>query len=377
MVLEYGREDSGGIPGFLEWWEVSGCDKTLHLPNIKNFIRISSIHQSKGLEYHTVFIPFCSWEVALNSNKLPYIWTMPDAEPFNQLKMVLLKCDKNLKNSIFSYDYCRELLFSVMDNLNLLYVAMTRAISNLYVIAPYKDAIKQVGTVAELIQTLIEFPILEDTIDQQKYLDFTKHWDPLNKVFEFGQLEFSSIQVTSPLPEHPIDPLILNANGKRMEIRLHSKEYFLLTGDEKTERINKGTVMHQIFEKIKSTKDIGLAVSQAVKSGLLTAHQGNEISEKIEALLHEMPYSDWFSGHWKVLNERDILRVGESKHRPDRVMLKGNSAVVIDYKTGEKTDKDIRQMKGYLIDLKKMGYTSCEGNIWYLENNELTKVDIA
>ena len=142
----------------------------------------------------------------MNSNKLPYIWTMPEAEPFNQLKMVLLKCDKNLKNSIFSYDYCRELLFSVMDNLNLLYVAMTRAISNLYVIAPYKDAIKQVGTVAELIQTLIEFPILEDSIDQQKYLDFTKHWDPLNKVFEFGQLEFSSIQVTSPLPEHPIDP---------------------------------------------------------------------------------------------------------------------------------------------------------------------------
>jgi ATP-dependent exoDNAse (exonuclease V) beta subunit len=179
-----------------------------------------------------------------------------------------------------------------------------------------------------------------------------------------------------PRQEHPFEPLILHSNGKRMEIRLHSKDYFLLTGDSKTERINRGTVMHQIFEKITTTKDIGKAVSQMVSSGLISSVEAMEIEAKIEGLLQKQPFSDWFSDKWRVLNERDILRVGESKHRPDRVLLKEGSAVIIDYKTGEKSDKDIRQMKGYLADLKKMGYTSCDGNIWYLQNNEVVNMTI-
>ncbi|MCX6220735.1 MAG: UvrD-helicase domain-containing protein, partial [Bacteroidia bacterium] len=141
MVLEYGREDYGGIAGFLVWWDASGGNKTLNLTNIQNFIRISSIHQSKGLEYPTVFIPFCNWEVGLNARKLPYIWSVPEIEPFSNLKMVLLKCESSLKNSIFSYDYNKELLYSILDNLNLLYVAATRAINNLFIIMPYKEEI--------------------------------------------------------------------------------------------------------------------------------------------------------------------------------------------------------------------------------------------
>ena len=132
--------------------------------------------------------------------------------------------------------------------------------------------------------------------------------------------------------------------------------------------------MHKIFEKILTSKDIGPAVGQMVSAGIVTIVEGAEIQSRIEGLLAIKPYADWFDDRWKVLNERDILRVGDSKHRPDRVMLKENNAVVIDYKTGEKSDKDLRQMKGYLTDLKKMGFLSCEGNIWYLQINEVVKV---
>jgi ATP-dependent helicase/nuclease subunit A len=114
-----------------------------------------------------------------------------------------------------------------------------------------------------------------------------------------------------------------------------------------------------------------------VTSGLLTVGEGKELYAQIDELLQSLPYSGWFEGDWKVLNERDILRSGETRHRPDRVMLKDNKAVVIDYKTGEKSEKDIRQMKGYLHDLKTMGYLSCEGNIWYLNKNEVVKVELA
>ncbi len=375
MVLEYAKEDCGGIPGFLEWWEASGSNKTLSLPSIRNFIRISSIHQSKGLEYHTVFIPFCNWEVAINNRKAPYLWSMPDSEPFNTMKMVLLKCDGSLKNSIFSLDYYREMLFCIMDNLNLLYVAMTRAVNNLFIIMPYQEEKKALGTVAELIQSLIENPMFPDSIDKELYIDFGKHWDSVNRVFESGIPMAYPKQEDLPQEEIQTQPLILHSNSKRLKIRLHSKDYFRLTGDSRTERINRGTVMHQIFEKIRTVQDVGKAVNQMVVSGMITSAEGKEIEANIEGLLSQQPFSEWFSDQWRVLNERDILRVGESKHRPDRVMLRDHHAVVIDYKTGEKSDKDLRQMKGYLADLFQMGYSSCEGNIWYLQNNELVKVE--
>jgi len=377
MVLEYGRDDYGGIAGFLDWWEANGSNKTLNLTNIQNFIRISSIHQSKGLEYPTVFIPFCNWEVGLNAHKLPYIWSIPEIEPFSNLKMVLLKCESSLRNSIFSYDYNKELLYSILDNLNLLYVAATRAVNNLFIIMPYKEEIKKPGNVAELVQTLIEHPLLLDSIDREKYSDFGKSWDSDRKVFELGSLEINREQELSAINNRPNEPLLLSPSSNRMKIRLHSKDYFQLTGNRQVERINKGTIMHQIFEKIKTRKDIGDAVSQMVTSGSLNFGEGKAIFAKIDELLQQEPFANWFSDQWRVLNERDILRVGESKHRPDRVLLKDNSAVVIDYKTGEKSDKDIRQMKGYLIDLQKMGYSSCEGNIWYLQKNEVVKVELS
>ncbi len=374
MVLEYGREESGGIPGFLSWWEVSGSNKTLNLSNVKNFIRISSIHQSKGLEYHTLFIPFCNWEIGLNSRKPNYIWAFPGAAPFNGLSMVLLKCDPLLKNSIFTYDYYHELLYSIMDNLNLLYVATTRAIHNLYLILPYKEGKQKTSNVAELIQELVESPYQEDTVDKQKFRDLGAFWDPGRKYFKLGSLVSSAKDPKMEIDlQHAGEPLILNPNN-RMKIRLHSKDYFQLSGDDKNQRINQGNMMHQLFERIKSRKDVGNAVAQMVAEGFLTAPEGEYFFGKIDRVLQELPYSDWFSDQWKVLNEREILRVGASRHRPDRVLLQGNRAVVIDYKTGEESEKDIRQMKGYLQDLQKMGYLLCEGNLWYLQNNVVVRV---
>jgi ATP-dependent exoDNAse (exonuclease V) beta subunit len=261
-----------------------------------------------------------------------------------------------------------------MDNLNLLYVAMTRAVNHLFIIMPYKEAIKQLNSVADLIQNILEQPFLPDSIDQEKYMDFCRLWNATDKVFESGEMVPVPRREEFPETVRKNDPLILNSNTKRMEIRLHSKDYFLLTGDKRTERINKVTVMHQVFEKISLRKDVRPAVNQMITDGLINPQEGEELFSKIDRLLQELPFSDWFSDQWKVLNERDILRAGASKHRPDRVMFKENNTVVIDYKTGEKSDKDIRQMQGYLTDLRSMGFENCEGNIWYLQKNEIINV---
>ncbi len=374
MVLDYVRVESNGIVGFLSWWDSSGSNKTLNLPLVRNFMRISSIHQSKGLEFDTVFVPFCNWEVALNSHKSNYLWAVPKSEPFNDLELVLVKCDSKLKNTIFSSDFCQELLLSLMDNLNLLYVALTRAVNNLFLIMPYKNGNQKIALVSDVIQKLMDHPFLSKRMEQDSCIDLTRYWNPQQLLFEMGHLENNlKSKDFSSLAEENL-PLLLNSNC-RMKIRLHSKDYFLLTGNLQAERINKGTVMHQIFERIKTLEDVGFAVNQVVGAGLISKIEGDEYKTEINSLLEKLPYSEWFSNQWNVLNERDILRSGESKHRPDRVLLKEDSAIVIDYKTGEKSKNDILQMQGYLHDLNQMGYSHISGNIWYLHKNEVVKIE--
>jgi len=68
------------------------------------------------------------------------------------------------------------------------------------------------------------------------------------------------------------------------------------------------------------------------------------------------------------------LRGDENRHRPDRVMIKGTELVVVDYKTGSKSDKDNAQVRGYLKDFIKMGFANPKGYLWYISNNEIIEV---
>jgi len=55
-------------------------------------------------------------------------------------------------------------------------------------------------------------------------------------------------------------------------------------------------------------------------------------------------------------------------------MIKNNELVVIDYKTGTKSDKDLAHVQGYLKDFSKMGYLHPKGYLWYISNNEIVEV---
>ena len=99
----------------------------------------------------------------------------------------------------------------------------------------------------------------------------------------------------------------------------------------------------------------------------------------VEKELRRKEAEEWFSGDWdRVFNECDIIHdkgsvVGQS--RPDRVMVKGERAVIVDYKFGAENLKIYRQKMEYYKELiSRMGYTSVEGYLWYLTRSEIEKV---
>ena len=221
----------------------------------------------------------------------------------------------------------------------------------------------------------MENPPLLDTVDREKYIDLTEYYHPDKKIFEIGEIKKVLYSAPKQVSDNKqLDGLILAGKSDRLKLRIHSDSYFDIYDAEKSERIGHGKLMHELFEKIATVADISPSLKRMVSEGKIDTRTSVEYHRLINELLAVEPLFSWFNGDWKVLNERDILRGAEKRHRPDRVMIKGTELVVVDYKTGVKSEKDLTQVRGYLKDFSAMGFTQPKGFLWYMSNNELIEV---
>ncbi|MCD8203493.1 MAG: UvrD-helicase domain-containing protein, partial [Prevotella sp.] len=130
-VTEFTQENVGSIELFLKTWDESICNQNVQSDDV-NGIRLLTIHKSKGLEFENVIIPFCDWELV--SRKKNMLWCQPKVEPFDELPLAPIDYSKQLIDTIYADDYKNEHIQNTVDNMNLLYVAFTRASKNLFVI---------------------------------------------------------------------------------------------------------------------------------------------------------------------------------------------------------------------------------------------------
>jgi len=373
IVTEYHRAESGGIFGFLEWWEMVGRLRMVTMAEVSDAMRLLTIHKAKGLEFKAIIIPFCDWSLYPKTPGTS-LWVHPSVEPFSQLDLVLVDYGKQLANSIFAGDYFREMLYSLVDNLNLLYVAFTRAVSSLTVFAPYAEAVDAPKTAAHLLQLALGNPPLLDSDDLERCIDFKSFWDEGSHLLRVGSFVQDGQMTIDDANGLLIDRLQFADNSERLGLKLHSEGYFNFHQGEKAERINYGRLVHEIFEHIKSRTDVEPTLHRMVAEGKILRSEKGNLQNHIEELMKNEPVSGWFDGSWKVLNERDILRGANRKHRPDRVMMRNGEVVILDYKTGEQRDKDIHQVKEYAADIQRMGHVNIKAYIWYIEEDKLIDV---
>ena len=133
-VVSFTGNKNLDIQSFLDWWKATGIKKSVVLPGNQDAMRILTIHKSKGLEYKVVILPFLSWNLDYPSSKQPVLWVKPEPAPFNELGIVPVKYNKELADTIFADDYIKEKFSVYIDNINLLYVAFTRAKDDLFVL---------------------------------------------------------------------------------------------------------------------------------------------------------------------------------------------------------------------------------------------------
>lgn len=373
-VTEYLQNNSSDLDGFIRYWDETLCAKTIPSGEMDG-IRIFSIHKSKGLEFHTALIPFCDWKLE-NETYNQLVWCTAPEPPYNAIDLVPVNYSSTMAESVYRQDYLNERLQLWVDNLNLLYVAFTRAGKNL-ILWSKKD---QKGTMAELLSAAL--PQVAQAGEGS--------WDEEESIYESGEIypseeENDNSQALNKLAQKPVKlPVHMESMRHDIEFRQSNRSADFIAGvdEAKSSRrfINRGRLLHTLFSAIETEEDIDDAISRLVFEGIIGRTETEEEIRELTLRAFSQPQiKDWYSGSWQLFNECDIIwqENGELRNRrPDRVMMRSGTIVVVDFKFGKPNKKYNKQVQGYIDLLIRMGYdaNTISGYLWYVEEEIIEKV---
>jgi ATP-dependent exoDNAse (exonuclease V) beta subunit len=369
-VLEYLGDHSSDLTLFLQYWEEELCSKTIPAGELEG-IRIYSIHKSKGLEFHTVLVPFCDWSMERENGVTQLLWCHSDLEPFNALDLQPIAYSKEMAQSAFSAEYLSERTQLWVDNLNLLYVAFTRASKNLIVWGAKKDRNNGVSTlIADVLSMMggdVESGYTHGEIclsEEQKKHDVTN-------------------RLLLPADKQEVK---MESFSQQIEFRQSNQSVDFIRGDEEPDRqeqyIRQGKLLHRIFSTIRTLEDVDAVLKRMQMDGVVDSrHTASSLKNLVSKAVSTPQVASWFSGEWELFNERSMLQQIDGElvvRRPDRVMiqLEGGEVVVVDFKFGKRRQEYRQQVYEYMQWLRQMGHPQVKGYLWYVYKNELEEVTL-
>lgn len=383
MVSSFSSNGERGITQFLQYWEEDGSRAALPANGKVDAIEVTTIHKSKGLAYDVVMLPFCSWDLDGMTNG--DFWIDTADSPFQALGKIPIKYNSSVGNSIFYKQYYEEMLFNYMDALNTFYVATTRAVQHLYILAPsFKITVdKKTGEITgseiknEYISDLLHqvlsdngspFPFQDDLLildhpvskDSQPSTQSEREPEPIS-----AKIEHRSIALSS----YPISLELQNAFDKSNKRNINN---ILML--EKAAQY--GILAHEIMSEISTEQDIDKRVDDYIENGILTVNDRPLILQEIHQIWHHPIIHPWLTGNYKVWNEASILLETGKTIRPDKVFTSENETIVLDFKftKGDYADHQW-QIDSYKKALRNLGYSNVKGYLYYAKINELVEVN--
>ncbi|MBK7683409.1 MAG: hypothetical protein IPJ26_13525 [Bacteroidetes bacterium] len=319
-----------------------------------------SIHRSKGLEFPIVIIPFLDWEYTPNNKSI--LWVKSKEEKFAEHGSIPVQAVKSLSESYFSEDYYEESLNTALDNINLLYVAFTRPEEKLFILSPKKPAHNEIAC------------LLKDAMST--HVEWSQQiTNPEIETFTIGQNESKQIQDSKVKSASIYSPASFSMIdfSKSENVQLHLpplKTSF--TSDE----IIIGNLIHETISYVYHKDDIPKIVNEVLsKNGNQAFRKFSEtVTQQVYAIWTLLENKNWTSSSFEIVNECDLCDEQGMLHRPDRVLINGDTGIVIDFKTGKQDEKYHQQVKEYCRLLEATGISNLTGYLLYTTDKEIVKV---
>lgn len=391
QLSRYVQDNPGNVADFLRLWDESLCSKSI-TGSESDGIRLLTIHQSKGLEFGHVIIPYCDWVLERYDNTL---WTTPKEKPYTELVKVPVKFQSRLLESIYAYDYETEHQQVVVDNLNLLYVAFTRAKKGLYVMGKRKPVRKKQDEDKWNCRSYTIEDYLVSGAEHRPEGSLTAESSDGTLHFEMGQPMASpskpaekkkpTANVFDRKPE-PKDIALAPKTHHVVFVQSNQSRHFIEGGMEGQEReaafIDLGNVLHELFSTIATIDDVEPRLAEFEQDGIIgePAIPREKVLRLVRTAFDDPLVRQWFRPGLTLMNECNILATdpltgSPATYRPDRVMIDGREAVVVDFKFATPDADHEKQVRDYMGLLRLMGYSEVRGFLWYVFRNETVQVN--
>lgn len=337
FILEYSIQNEYNLKEFLTYWDEKKDKESISLPNGIDAITLMTIHKSKGLEFPVVILPFVDWG---GSIKDPKFWIPLKEEelPFDEFLMTSFTDLENISPEIdFILD--KEKNEDLLDNLNMLYVATTRAIEQLYICTPI---------------------VKDDNKSVAKYFNIV--FDNTQPKITFGEAVRISNKKENISTNQEIN-LVYNKWESKIQISKESSKRW-----KKRKSIVYGELVHELMQSIAKKSQIPQALQHAAKTGLINLTEVNSLEKLIDQIVSHPLLEKYFSQSYETISERDFIDDLGEIYRPDRLFIKDKKCTILDYKTGNPNDKHIAQIDKYAVNLEKLGYEIDQKLIVYISD---------
>lgn len=365
LIFDFKNSRKGGLSEFLTFWEEEKEKLSISLPEGLNAITIMTVHKSKGLSAPVIIYAFADSKLIESRNET--IWYPVSSKDFNGFETLLVQSSKSLVNfepkaeEIIRQHHEQHLL----DQINVLYVAMTRPESFLYVITSLPKAAEKKNT---------ESDTKSETYGSlfKSFIEEKGQWNDDFLKYEFGSPVFP---VKDKKQTSTTEGLIYFQKGWATPNYKIATGASLLWDTSRKESIEKGNLMHELLAKVVYHYDLEPVLKNALAEGILTDEQYKIVLQQLLKLIQDEKISEFFSKNYTYFIEKEFINKSGKFFRPDRIAFNpiSKQAVIIDYKTGKPSEKYHLQMQTYANILSDLGWEVIGKYLIYLDEDKIVK----
>ena len=398
MVFDWQCHHSTGIGDFLDYWEKKKSKLTVQIEGDLDCVHIMTIHKAKGLEFKVVMYPYA--DTSLMSPKgftQNNVWLKcadyQDTKNIPYLDSFMLKLSKEkLAGTSFEPLVEKEEEKTMLDTLDVMYVAMTRAKNMLFVYTnDHKTQNDGYNLFTDFFANNLDIQHVKTENDDSDFNDYFVKNDEFEisegeemTAYNYGDITSTILKINKKSSKDDDVKILELKEGEEAPKALNWTEKLKVDPDPTMIWAEKGSflpeewgsLVHQILSRIQTIADAEKALRPYVNDGTIDEAQAAKLLETFRKVTEIPELKPAFSDDAIVKNEMDIHTYDGHLIRPDRYAETKNGIILIDYQTGKAHEEYFSQLQNYMAALMQMnGNQTIKAYLVYL-SDEIRLVEV-